>query len=109
MPNEKLDALLSLPANDWPQASKVRLEIVPDLDALYLHFARSIADEIKARNAAGQPTRLILPVGPVNQYPLLVRICNQERINWRNVYTFNMDEYLDWLGRSLPVEHPLSF
>jgi glucosamine-6-phosphate deaminase len=87
----------------------VRVEIVSDLDALYLHFARSIADEIKAHNAAGLPTRLILPVGPVGQYPLLVRICNEERISWRDVHTFNMDEYLDWQGRPIPLDHPLSF
>jgi glucosamine-6-phosphate deaminase len=109
MPNEDLNAILSLPAEELPRASKVRLEIVPDLDALFHHFACSIADQIRARNAAGEPTRLILPVGPVGQYPILVRICNEERISWRNVHTFNMDEYLDWQGRPLPLDHPLSF
>jgi glucosamine-6-phosphate deaminase len=38
-----------------------------------------------------------------------VRICNEERISWRNVHTFNMDAYLDWQGRPLPLDHPLSF
>jgi len=119
MPNEYLNDIFAIPlmkreakrlsAEDLLQVSKVRLEIVPDLKALYLHFARSIADEIKAHNAAGEPTRLILPVGPVGQYPLLVRICNKERISWRNVHTFNMDEYLDWQGRAVSSEHPLSF
>lgn len=103
------DVALSVPAEELPKLSKVRLEIVPDLPALYQHFARSIADEIQTRNAAGSPTRLILPVGPVGQYPLLVRICNQERISWHTVHTFNMDEYLDWQGRPLPLDHPLSF
>jgi glucosamine-6-phosphate deaminase len=103
------DTVLSLPAGELAQASTVPLEIVPDQKALHQHFARSIADEIKARNAAGEPTRLILPVGPVGQYPLLVRICNEERISWRDVHTFNMDEYLDWQGRPLPLKHPLSF
>ncbi len=109
MPNEHLDAILCIPAEDLPAASPVRVEILPDLNALYEHFARSIADEIKAHNAAREPTRLILPVGPVGQYPRLVRICNEERISWRNVHTFNMDEYLDWQGRPLPLDHPLSF
>lgn len=109
MSNEHLDAILSIPADELPAASLVRVEILPDLDALYGHFARSIADEIRARNAAGEPTRLILPVGPVGQYPRLVRICNEERISWRNVHTFNMDAYLDWQGRPLPLDHPLSF
>jgi glucosamine-6-phosphate deaminase len=106
---DHLPETLTLPAADLPRASRVRLEILPDLPALFLHFARSIADQIKANNLAGQPTRLILPVGPVDQYPILARLCNQERISWRNVHTFNMDEYCDWQGRAVPLDHPLSF
>ncbi len=104
-----LTPYLTLPVAELPKTSKVHLEILPDLDALYLHFARSIADEIKSNNQVGRPTRLILPVGPVGQFPVLVRICNQERISWRNVFTFNMDEYCDWQGRAVPIDHPLSF
>jgi glucosamine-6-phosphate deaminase len=89
--------------------SNIPLEVLPDTDSLFAHMARSIADEIQANNLAGKPTRLILPVGPVGQYPLLLNICNQERISWKNVYTFNMDEYCDWQGRPLPPDHPLSF
>jgi glucosamine-6-phosphate deaminase len=109
MPNEHLELILSIPADELAQASKVSLKIVPDLESLYLHFARGIADEIKANNETGTPTRLILPVGPIGQYPLLVDICNRESISWKNVHTFNMDDYLDWQGRPLPREHPLSF
>ena len=36
-------------------------------------------------------------------------ICNQERISWRDVHTFDMDEYCDWQGRAVPITHPLSF
>ncbi len=106
---QTLPDYLTLPAAKLPQAGRVQLEILPNLKALHLHFARSIAAEIKAHNQAGQPTRLILPVGPVDQFPLLARICNQKRINWRNVFTFNMDEYCDWQGRAVPLDHPLSF
>ena len=102
MPNEHLGDILSIPTAELPRHSKVRLEILPDLDALYDHFARSIAAEITGRNAAGQPTRLILPVGPVDHYPRLVEICNRERISWRTVHAFHMDDYLDWQGRPLP-------
>ncbi|MGI9862260.1 hypothetical protein SDD30_12855 [Moorella naiadis] len=88
--------------------SKVKLEVYPH-EELYRHLARSIADEIKEHNAKGEPTRLILPVGPKPHYPLLAEIINKERISCRNLYTFNMDEYLDWQGRPVPVDHPLSF
>ena len=106
---DNLPAYLTLSIAELLKASKVRLEILPDLQALYAHFARSIADEIKLNNEADQPTRLILPVGPVDQYPLLVEICNKEGISWRNVFTFNMDEYCDWQGRAVSPDHPLSF
>jgi glucosamine-6-phosphate deaminase len=109
MPNEHLESILTIPADKLARASKVSLKIVPDLEGLYLHFAREIADEIKANNGTGTLTRLILPVGPIGQYPLLMQICNREGISWKNVHTFNMDDYLDWQGRPLPLEHPLSF
>ena len=109
MANEQLETILSIPDDLLARAGQVQLESVRDLDSLYLHFARNIANEIKAHNEAGEPTRLILPVGPIGQYPLLVQICNQEAISWQNVHTFNMDDYLDWQGRSLSLDHPLSF
>lgn len=102
------DQLVYHPA-ELARHSKVPLEILPDAEAVYRHFARELSGEIRSRNAAGQPTRVILPVGPVAQYPLLAEICNRERISWRSVSTFNMDEYCDWQGRAIPVEHPLSF
>jgi glucosamine-6-phosphate deaminase len=109
MPNEELDSILSIPADELPRRSKVGLEVLTDPEALYDHLARSIADEIAAGSAAGQPVRLILPVGPVDHYPRLVDICNRERISWRHVHAFHMDDYLDWQGRPLPLDHPLSF
>ncbi|HUG80206.1 MAG TPA: hypothetical protein VML01_00980 [Bryobacterales bacterium] len=83
--------------------------LLPSADALLDHFARSIADEIELRNARGEPTRLILPVGPTKHYPALVEITNRERISWRNVHVFQMDEFLDWQGRLIREDHPLSF
>ena len=106
---EDLSKLLSLPAeeiNDW---SPVKVKIVDDLDELYGSFARSIADKIKENNKKNKPSRFILPVGPIAQYPILVKICNEEKISWKNVWTFNMDEYLDLNGRVVPEDSPMSF
>jgi len=100
---------LSMSVDDLVSAARGRLVVLPVAASLFQHMARAIADEIKANNQSGLPTRLILPVGPVGQYPLLVQICNRERISWRNVFTFNMDEYCDWQGRAVPADHPLSF
>ncbi|HEY8744415.1 MAG TPA: hypothetical protein VIU62_15070, partial [Chloroflexota bacterium] len=86
-----------------------RLVILPDRAAVYQHFAQSVAEEIRRNGAAGQPTVLILPVGPLGGFPLLAALCNRDGISWRDVHVFNMDEYLDWQGRPIPLEHSLSF
>lgn len=99
----------AIPAEALPAHSPVPITLLPNVDALHAHFARAIADEIKANNAGGRPTRLILPVGPVGQYPLLAAICNRERIGWTTCHIFFMDEYCDWQGRWVDAAHPLSF
>lgn len=109
IPRSVASELMSLPFDELKRRSRVKIRLLPDREALLDDMARTIADEITRHNEQGLPTRLILPVGPVAQYPRLVAICNRERISWRNVYTFNMDEFLDWQGRPIPVEHPLSF
>ena len=85
--------------------ARIGIHLEPDIPRLLDHFARSIADEIRAREV----TRFILPVGPMGQYPRLAEITNRERISWRNVHVFQMDEFLDWQGRPIPLDHPLSF
>lgn len=98
-----------IPAADLASRSPVPLTVLPDAGSLHHHFARAIADEIAANNAAGRPTRLILPVGPVGQYPILADISNRKKISWARCHVFFMDEYCDWQGRWVPEEHPLSF
>jgi len=100
---------MSCPVNELRERARIPFRLVADIPAVLSDFARSIADEIAARNARGDPTRLILPVGPVAQYPILVDIVNRERISWRNVSVFQMDEWLDWQARPIGVDHPLSF
>ncbi len=104
-----LPAWFAIDAADLADRSPLPLSVLPTLDALHAHFARAVADEIAANNAAGRPTRLILPVGPTGQFPLLVEICNRERISWANCHIFFMDEYCDWQGRWVDADHPLSF
>ena len=101
--------LLTMPVDRLVEASRHPVRVMPDLDSLYNWLARLMADELAERNAAGEPTRWILPVGPKTQYPILADICNRERISWKNVYAFHMDEFLDWQGRPVPADHPFSF
>ncbi len=109
MTRDELAALMELPVEELRRHARVPFRLVADIPSLMADFARSIADEIAARNLGGEATRLILPVGPVAQYRILADISNRERISWRNVYTFQMDEFLDWQARPIPLTHPLSF
>jgi len=109
MTRDQIAALMELPVEELRQRARIPFRLVPDISVLMQDFARSIADEIATRNLRREPTRLILPVGPVAHYPILVEISNRERISWKDVYTFNMDEFLDWQGRPIPLDHPLSF
>ena len=61
---------------------------------VYFDMALVMLDEIMKNNAAGKNTVMIVPVGPTNQYPILAKLVNQLRVSLRNVWFFNMDEYL---------------
>lgn len=100
--------LLKMTAEQMRAEAGNRLLIVKDLDALHRHFAESIAAEIRQHHERGLPTKLILPVGPVGQYPLLADMVNRQRLDLRRCWFFMMDEHCDDDGRELSSEHPLS-
>jgi len=104
-----MQKLLTVPLNEINDWSPVQVVVLPDRAAVMQVLARSMIDRIKANNEKGTMTKFILPVGPTEQYPIAAEISNKERVSWKSVWTFNMDEYLDWEGRPIPEDHPLSF
>jgi glucosamine-6-phosphate deaminase len=86
-----------------------RILVLKDPVDVYQAFAEDVAGEIKRATEQGKSLNLILPIGPISQYPILAKICNRDRISFRNVFISLMDEYLDWQGRPIPLENPLSF
>lgn len=86
-----------------------RLLVLKEPTDVYKAFAQDLADEIRQANDLDKSLNLILPIGPTAQYPLLAQICNREKLSFRNVFISLMDEYLDWQGRPIPLDHPLSF
>ena len=72
-----------------------------------LWAAHYIASRIREKAArAKEPFVLGLPTGstPLNTYAELVRMVKAGEISFKNVISFNMDEYA-----GLPVEHPESY
>ena len=69
--------------------------------------AHYIADAIKAKaEQTDRPFVLGLPTGstPLDTYAELARMCAAGEVSFKNVITFNMDEYV-----GLPEEHPESY
>ena len=61
---------------------------------VYFDMALVMLDEIMKNNEKGKKTVMIVPVGPTDQYPILARLVNQLRVSLKNVWFFNMDEYM---------------
>ncbi|HLE15442.1 MAG TPA: hypothetical protein VI776_11880 [Anaerolineales bacterium] len=91
-----------------PQA-RFKLKIVPTKDDVYRWAAQEMLAEVRQNNAAGRPTRWILPCGPKGQYPYFIQWVNEQRLSLKNVHIFHMDDSLDWQARPLPLYHPFSY
>ncbi len=72
-------------------------------------LAEALRAEIVATKREKRGATFIVPVGPVEQYPILARMLNEERISCRNALFIGMDEYLTDADEWLPENHPLSF
>jgi glucosamine-6-phosphate deaminase len=104
-----LSEILILPVPELLRQARMGVKLFPDIPSMLESFADFMIEELRQNNARGEPTRWILPVGPVSQYWRVVERSNQEGLSWKNVFVFQMDEFLDWQGRPIPLDHPLSF
>lgn len=105
----RLPDYLAIGRDDLGRGGPVRVRIVADAAALAETMADEMLELIRAGQQAGRPATLIVPVGPVDQFPILARKINAEQLDCRELMLINMDEYLDDQDRWLPLEHPLSF
>jgi glucosamine-6-phosphate deaminase len=98
-----------LPAESLAERSGIPVHILPDREALHEAVAEVMVEVIEANNKRGAKTTMILPVGPVGQYPAFARKVTERGIDCHDLWTFNMDEFLDRNGRTIPEAHPMSF
>lgn len=76
---------------------------------VYFDMALTMFTEIVENNRAGKPTVFIVPVGPTDQYPILAKLVNSQRVSLKNVHFFNMDEYLTTPAQRISDQDPMSF
>lgn len=100
---------LSIPAAELGKGTPVQVRVLGDMASLAEDFARMLLAEIRAAQAAGRGGTFIVPVGPVDQFPILARLVNEARLSLRDVVFINMDEYLTDDDAWVPASHPLSF
>ncbi len=100
---------LSVSREELGRGQPVGVRIVGDAQSLAKDFAETILAEIASARQAGRRPTLIVPVGPVDQFPILAEMVNQRRESLADVVFINMDEYLTDDDRWLPIDHPLSF
>jgi glucosamine-6-phosphate deaminase len=106
---KNMDFYESITKEQLGQNSTIKLEILANAEELFFDIATEMFDEIKKNNEMGKNTVLICPVGPVGQYRKFVRMVNHYKLSLKNVYIFNMDEYLDQDKNMISPENPLSF
>lgn len=100
---------LSVSAAELGKGTPVKVRVKGDMASIAQHLADAVLEEIIQGETTGRGATLILPVGPVDHFPILARMVNERRISLHNTVIINMDEYLDDQDRWIPADHPLSF
>jgi glucosamine-6-phosphate deaminase len=88
------------------QFQPVACASVADFDT---YMGHEIAREIQLAGQAGRPLILILPVGPMGMYRWTVYFLKAWGVSCRHVHGFNMDEWSDAQGNTLPPDNPGAF
>ena len=102
-------SLFSIPAEKLGAGTKVKVRILPETKDLSYDMAIQILLEVVENNKKGKHTTLIMPVGPIGQYEIMVRLINEHKISFKNVHFFQMDEYLTRDMKYIPEDSPMSF
>jgi glucosamine-6-phosphate deaminase len=111
---EKIDRLAGSPPEDvprretwWhPQFQPMPCASIADFDT---YMGHEIAREIALARQAARPLVLILPVGPMGMYRWTVFFLGEWGVSCEHVHGFNMDEWSDAQGNTLPATHPGAF
>ncbi len=111
---EKIDRLADLAGADLPRRrpwwhagfQPVACRSVADFDTLMGH---EIAREIQQARQEDRPLAIILPVGPMGMYRWTVYFLNEWGVPCDHVHGFNMDEWSDAAGNTLPPDNPGAF
>lgn len=89
-----------------PEFQPIPCNEIQDLEVMMGH---EIAYHIRRTKEAGKKLALIMPVGPMGMYKWTVYFLQQWQVDCSHVYGFNMDEWSDGDGNTLPPTDSASF
>src|SRR6185437_8455463 len=95
---------LTTPSSHWHRNFKA----IP-VKSIAHPMGDAIADEIEQTRREKRELAIILPVGPVNMYQTVVARLRRSGVCCDHVTTFNMDEWSDRSGNSMPGNQPGGF
>jgi glucosamine-6-phosphate deaminase len=104
-----MPAYLDVPPERLGEGTPVRVRVLTDMGSIARDMAQVMLDVIHDAASGGRRATLIVPVGPVDQFPILAEMVNRQRVDLRDVCLINMDEYLTDDDRPIDPSHPLSF
>ena len=84
----------------------IACENIYEFDAKMGH---EIALQIKNARDRGEKLAMIIPVGPMGMYKWAVYFLKEWNVSCSHVTTFNMDEWADETGTTLPGDDPAAF
>src|SRR5687767_6499366 len=111
---KKIDRLAARPAEQATKRQKwwhtdfepVACQSLEDFDT---YMGHEIAREVFLARQAKQPLAFILPVGPMGMYRWAVYFLSEWGVPCDHVHGFNMDEWSDAKGKTLPGTTPGAF
>ena len=94
-------------APEFERRERIPVRILTDHDAIAIEVAARIAEIVRERAKAGAGTVLGLATGstPLGVYRELIRLHREEGLDFSNVVTFNLDEYVPMTPESVHSYH----
>jgi glucosamine-6-phosphate deaminase len=88
-----------------------QFDITPctNLEEFGVYMGHEIAMQIRLAKEEGRQLILILPVGPMGMYKWVVYFLKTWNISCEHVHGFNMDEWSDAQGNTVPSSEPVAF
>jgi len=88
---------------------KFATESCNDVASFNMQMGYEIAKQIKRTREEGKEMALILSAGPMGMYHWVAYFINDWKLSCDHVHGFNMDEWSDSEGKTLPADDPGAF